>query len=260
MGMKRIIREARPADMAAIMDVMAAANLKHRLFLILEVPGFLGFGDAGGGFYGNAEDYGRTIRQAAVHSAGAILKRAVRAEGVVMLGAFHPRCSESVAELYTTNAGDGKYGVRQATFHRIPERISHSNTQAGNGAFDDAAERISLCGNAFQQGIPLRGILFASNFQKLGGNNNIQLLRILLGAVFGIQYLLCNHSCSHYGQGQTAGKMAAAAGIVRKIIFHVRHEIRMPGPGDGRELLVVLALHVGIPENYGKGRAGGVAV
>ncbi len=54
--------------------------------------------------------------------------------------------------------------------------------------------------------------------------------------------------------------MPAAAGVVREIILHVRHEVRVPGPGDGCELLVILALHVGIPENYGDWGAGGVAL
>ena len=177
-----------------------------------------------------------------------------------MLGALHPRSRESVAELYAAHPGDGENGVRDATLHRIPEGIPHTDSQPGHGAFDYAAQGIPLGGNCLDQGRPFGGILLPANLHQLGIYCDVQLLGSFLGAVFGIQHLLRNHARRHYGKGQAAGEMSAAAGVVREIIFDIGHEVRVPRAGDGGELFVILALHVRIPEHNGDGSAGGIAV
>ena len=108
---------------------MAARNVQGGHFTLCKIVGFLRCRYAGCGFEGNPEDYVATVADAAVHAAGSVLDGlgpafTGRLEGVIMLRSLHPGGTETVAELYSPYAGDGKDCMADYRLHAVEKRLS----------------------------------------------------------------------------------------------------------------------------------------
>src|SRR6267154_1423813 len=62
-------------------------------------------------------------------------------DGIIMLAAKHPGRRKTGTELNPPHSRDGKSGMGQKGFHRVPKRLPQPDRQSTHPAFDDAANR-----------------------------------------------------------------------------------------------------------------------
>ena len=175
-----------------------------------------------------------------------------------MFGSLHPGSGETVPEFDAPYTRDGEDCVGNQTLHGIPEGFSETYEQilALDGALHYSSQGITFGYGLLELFLYLRVILRvgrqlrndSAHLYELGGNAHI--LQHLLGYIAGC----------HYGQGDAAGEMPAAAIVLEIEILHCRSQVGVTRTGSGQQLAVVLRTSIVVEEHYGKGSACGHSV
>ena len=76
----------------------------------------------------------------------------------------------------------------------------------------------------------------------------------------GLERLQRDAARDAQGCRQAAGEVSAAGDVVHVVVLHACREIRMSGTGLAAQLGVILGARVGVLDNRGDGRAGGMSI
>ena len=168
--------------------------------------------------------------------------------GVVVLRTLHGCGSKTVAELDAAYSRDGKHRVGDAGFDAVPERLAYAYGQTLDRTGHDSAKGISLRGGLFQGLRPFRRIRQPSDLSERCVERG------------EIEHLLGNYPGCDHGKSHPPGEMAPATRVVETSGLDPGRIIGMAGTGILGKSGIVAAPGILIPEHYGQGRSGGMAI
>ena len=169
-------------------------------------------------------------------------------EGVVVLGTFHPRRCESVAEFDAANAGNGENRMGDTRLDTVPERFAEADRKALDRALDDAAERVAVRLGHGQRRRPLGRIRKTADFDEVGMDTR------------EMEQFPGDNASRHDGYRHPSAERPAAAGVVEAAELEAGREVGMAGTGILAEGFVILTAGILIIEKDGQGGTGRAAL
>ncbi len=242
----------------------------HRGGRVVQVHGLPRQADARCGFDGDGGHHVLPGADAAEHAAGVVRGEALRGEFVAMLRAFLRHAGKACADLHTFHRVQAHERVGDVGVELVVERLAPACGHAAGGNHDARADRVAR----FAQRVHIRlqlghdvgvgrekrvlmhrvpGLEGDGHFAELGhaGANRHAVLRG--------EPLLGHRTGGDDGRGQP-GRRATAAARIAQAVFAPVGVVGMAGAEGVQDVAVVLAALVGVADEQGDGRAGGLAL
>ena len=239
---------------------MATLDLNGHFFHRFQMDTFLGQGNRGGGFDSHIKDQGHTVGNAAKYSTAMVghgfYPAVLQEKGIVCLAAGEAGKVMAAAEAHGLDSRNGKEDPAQMAFHTSKHGSTQAKGNAGDGAADAAANAVAML-------LRLQDLLLHGIIKIIAGTPSyaadLQDLRLHEDALC-LQPLLAKPTGNAQGRCQAAGEGATAGHIKIQAVFHPGGKIRMSGPGNGLQGIVIGSFHIFIVEDGFYGLTGGVCI